>query len=43
MLSDIKLRILLNADDIALLFDSKENTQNILDTVSNWCASGVLI
>lgn len=35
---EINLSILLYADDIALLSDSKENLQEILDTVSYWCA-----
>lgn len=34
---EINLSILLYADDIAILSDSKENLQKILDTVSYWC------
>ena len=36
-IGNMNLSILLYADDIALLADSTENMQKILDTVSKWC------
>lgn len=36
-MGEINLGILLYADDIAILSDSTENLQKILDTVSYWC------
>ena len=39
-LGDTTISILLYADDIALISESEDSLQRMLDVVNNWCQNG---